>query len=294
MNCLTFSEYSQIAEKAKIKLFFLDWRESDDVVVWINIYGTMLFSHDEEKRKMWISRSLLHVRFGETGRGDEQCQDEIGNDLKLLSDYVGGTDKLFGFLCTKQINSIFSDERQRYKHGILAGLIFLEALRDNVSISKAIDQIYLSMPDEFEEAFGKSSHKHILDNIWPQYLPSVHLWASLISYLGHGAEHIDNTDRIDLFCCPKLREKRGIDGIQGFVLLAEDYLFEGLKSVPKRTGARKTLLDISKMVFIVHFHRKFSTLVAPSSISLIAPPTNLLHVSNALFAPNLFGSKKIP
>ncbi|MFZ5813272.1 MAG: hypothetical protein ACOY4F_14640 [Thermodesulfobacteriota bacterium] len=291
---MTFSEYSQLAEKAKIKLFFLDWRESDDVVVWINIYGTMLFSHDEEKRKMWISRSLLHVRFGAAGRDEEQCQDDIGNDLRLLSDYVGGTDKLFGFLCTKQINSIFSDERQRYKHGILAGLIFLEALRDNVSISKAIDQIYFGMPAEFEEAFGKYSQKHILDNIWPQYLPSVHLWASLISYLWHGAEHVDNAERIDLFCCPKLREKRGSDGIKGFILLAEDYLFDGLRSMPKRTGARKTLLDISKMVFIFHFHRKFSKLVSPSSISFITPPTNLLHVINVSVAPKFFGSKKMP
>lgn len=286
MNFLTLSEYSSVAEEAKIKLFFLDWQDSDDFVVWINVYGTMLFSHDEEKRKMWISRSLLYVRFGAAAQEDERYQDEIGDDFKLLSDYVGGVGKLVGCLCTKQMNSIVSDEKNRYKHGILAGLIFIEALHNNISISKAADRVYFGGVVEYEEVFGKYNQKHILDNIWPQYLPSVHLWASLISYLEHGASHIEDVEkgRLELFSCPVLREKRGQDGVKGLVLLAEEYLFEGLKSRPKRTGSRKTLLDITKMVFVFHHHRKWSSLVAPNSLRLVIPSTKLLHVSNPLVA----------
>ena len=293
MNFLTLSEYSRTAEKAKIKLYFLDWRDSDDSVVWINVYGTMLFSHDEEKRKMWISRSLLYARFGATGQELRQYKDDIGDDFKLLSDYVGGSDKLFGSLCTKQMNGIFSDAKQRHKYGILAGLIFIEALHSKVSISEATDRVYFRGVAEYEEAFGKYNQKHILDSIWPQYLPSVHLWASLISYLEYGATHIENAEqsRLGLFYCPKLREKRGHDGVKGLILLAEEYLFEGLKTRPKRTGSRKTLLDISKIVFIFHCHRKLSPLVAPNSVSLIIPPTKLLHVSNFLVVRNFFGSK---
>lgn len=293
MNFLTFSEYSSAAEKAKIKLSFLDWRDSDDAVVWVNIYGTMLFAHDEEKRKIWISRSLLYMRFGATDQQDVQFQDDIGGDFRLLSDFLGGSGKLFECLCTKQMNSIFSEEKQRYSNGILVGLIFIEALHNKVSISKAADRVYFGGVAEYEEVFGKYNQKHILDNIWPQYLPSVHLWASLISYLEHGATHVENAERgrLDLFCCPKLREKRGYDGVKGLVLLAEEYLFEGLKARPKRTGSRKTLLDITKMVFIFHYHRKFSSLVAPNSVRLVVPSTKILHVSSPLVARSILRSK---
>ena len=106
------------------------------------------------------------------------------------------------------------------------------------------------------------SEGSIRKNLWPQYLPIVHYWAAMVTFARHDGLHLNEDVNCPdaLFDCPKFRTMGKPDGLKGFIRIAESYLFQGIQSIPQRTGPKTPMLDIKKMFFTLHPFIDFSTL----------------------------------
>lgn len=281
MPYITGKDYLALGEQAALNLCFLDWRDGDELSIFTTINGTMLFPTEEEKRKLWIARSLLFARMngipcehdGKIYGGEEYTDSTACEDFKLLAEYFGGFAKFSNVLATKQLNSIFSEAEKREKNGLLSGRIFMIALEKKCSISDAIEFI---IEHEEKIAYNNKNYRnihtkeYIEKNIWPKYLPAVHLWASLlICFRYRDLCPIEDINIYTMFKSSSLRQLGLRDGLIGFLDIAEGKLFEGLNTFPKRTGPRTPLLNISKMVFITHNKHKVSNVYTSGALRFV-------------------------
>ena len=136
MPYITGKDYLALGKQAALNLCFLDWRDGDELSIFITINGTMLFPTEEEKRKPWIARSLLFARMngipcehdGKIYGGEEYTDYTACEDFKFLAKYFGGFAEFSNALATKQLNSIFSEAGKIEENGLLSGKIFMIAV----------------------------------------------------------------------------------------------------------------------------------------------------------------------
>ena len=255
----TEKEYVEAIQKAAIRINLQDWETAS---AWINIFGSMLFPDDKNKRLSWIFRVFLCTRAasyqGQQADGlitlSESCQ-KIGQDVASLSEYTDGPEELTSLLFEAQHNDIKLEGKNRIVNGMIVGKVFLRALHSNKSLQEVTDEYHKNSTETV-------SQLSILRNLWPQFLPMAHYWGAMATFDAHGGlnlrDDISNPD--DIFCCQKFRDKNVIDGVAGLVRIAESYLFQGINDIPKRTGPKRPLLDISKMFFVLHPFVTFSAL----------------------------------
>ena len=256
---LTETEYKTTMLQAGHHLNLLDW---EPAAAWINIYGTMLFPDDQKKRLSWISRIFLctrakmHQNLLDTKQIDMQtaCQ-QSGQDFAELAVNMGGPEKFTQLLFEERSEDIAIEGSGRLENGLIVGEIFLELLNSGKSLSKAIN-------DYHKQAKVPISEGSIRKNLWPQYLPMVHYWGAMVTFARHDGLHLhEDVDCPDAqFDCPKFRAMGKPDGIKGFIRIAESYLFQSIRNIPRRTGPKTPLLDIKKMFFVLHPFTVFSTL----------------------------------
>lgn len=258
----TTSEYLEIAQKAGTLINLMEWEPAS---AWINIFGSMLFPDDQNKRFSWIFRVFLCAKAASYQRllsngsltPSESCS-KIGQDFSFFAEYMEGPENLTSLLFGAQYNDIESEGKNRIENGMIVGGILLRALNSDSSLQEIAEHYH-------KEAVTISvSAKSILRNLWPQYLPMAHYWAAMVTFANHDGLNLreDITDPNDILYCQQFRDKNIPDGVIGLAKLAESYLFQGINKIPKRTGPRRPLLDISKMFFVLHPFSTFSALYA--------------------------------
>jgi len=248
-------DYFELIKLHKGKLLYFDkW---DEDAIWINIAGTMLFSHDEDKRHSWVARCFLSSRSRRHQKKidldalsyNRACK-SLGDDFSVLAMYMGGPERFINILFSKQLNTIESEANERFENGLMCASIFRYALSNLCSLGKAFE--WYNDSHSSVRPYRIRSGSHVFNKIYPQYLPSIHFWSAYATFYDYGVEEkLSYEDGGALFCCKERKDQGLDDGLAGFIKLSIAYLMRGINSVPRRRGPKSPLLDPAKLFYIL-------------------------------------------
>lgn len=220
----------------------------------IHVLGIMLFSDNEKMMRSFIIRTIIwHHDESDpedsqlTDNETEQCA-KLGERIGKSAYSVGGFEKLINSICTNQQESIFQGVTKRVRGGMLTSWIMGYAFERKSSITEAADKIYGSHIDFLTQkglAQKEMSVDYYMKVMWSHYRRTAHLWLAAMAYWHHPDSEFLNPDTSyhNIFKCPSVGPYGLLEGIYGFLRLAETFRKLGTTTIPSRQGSNKPLLD---------------------------------------------------
>lgn len=258
MSITLFFDNFDAMKNAAVKI---DCGIDDKKMIWITIFGSMLFSTNQNMRIFWITRQILKKHTELASKKGEQgfvesCQ-QIGVDFAEIAYQLGGPKLLYDAIFSQQLNVPGVAEEERIKNGFEAAKVFRLALERGRDFADAAAHLHTEMEKEAnanKAALIPRSPESIVKNLKKHFLPTIHFWAAYLFFSENDGIHL-NADSIDeMFFCSFLRKEGKQDGLGGFLRLANKYLEAGLNQHPKRPGPKGPLLDITKMFVTPNAH----------------------------------------
>lgn len=239
-----------------ILITFPQWDEGS---AYSNLLSYMVYPDDEDKRKSWLVRLLMEQRLlAYTAKNDNAYNDRhLSDDVGTLSQALGGPAEFHKALFTRQHNPTANELQARFPSGYFTGLTLMTALHLNASPQKTFDHL-ADGADEFQisiaDDFFTFKRQSFLNNTWPKFRCVAHYWAAYAYFLLTHHEYWETPPSAPFqqFQSDGLRKRGEPDGFEGFLRLADRYLWKAATTIPPGTRKNTPLLPIQGTVVLDH------------------------------------------
>jgi hypothetical protein len=225
--------------------------EPVEIIAASLITSSMLWPEAKEERQRTMYMTLCMRKVHDLLL---EMDKEQGNVIfsRLVERYFGGWSHYSQNLVSVQLHSQGKGSLpERSWQGSVAGMLFMHALRANISLNEAAKDIAKEMlnPDRAEDLDGllKPSADNIMKNYWPRFQHIAHFWAARRFFVL--PEPTDSIIRLDKATVSPELDPRIPHGWRGIMYMAEALL--DMSAEKKRYKTHKSLLDQEKAFRVI-------------------------------------------